>query len=247
MNRLAELQRALARHIRDPGAHPPPEGVEPRRLRIHGELVYATVEGFIAGGFPVLRSLHDDDAWHALVRRFLATHGCQTPYFLRIAEEFLGFLRGLPDSSPLPPFAQELAHYEWVELALDVSTESAPDFLPGADLLDGVPVLSPLAWPLAYAWPVHRIGPAFRPGVPPASPTCLLVYRDGADRVRFVESNPVTLRLLELLSGGTLRGREALDALAAELGPAGSAIRADAGREVLQRLAALGVLGVPRL
>src|SRR3546814_6431904 len=31
------------------------------------------------------------------------------------------------------------------------------------DLLAGCPLPSPLAWPLAYAWPVHRIGPDHQP------------------------------------------------------------------------------------
>ena len=109
MSTLAGQQRALARHIRNPALHPAQEGIEPRRLRIYEELVYNTVEGFVAGGFPVLRALLDDAPWHVLVRRFLATHRCQTPYFLRIAEEFLDFLAA--DGAPgLPPFAQELAH-----------------------------------------------------------------------------------------------------------------------------------------
>ena len=68
----------------------------------------------------------------------------------------------------LPPFAQELAHYEWVELALDVAEDEAPVYEAGADLLAGAPVLSPLARPLAYTWPVHRLGAAYQPAEPPA-------------------------------------------------------------------------------
>ena len=83
------------------------------------------------------------------------------------------------------PWLVELAHYEWVELALDLSEASTDDTPhdPAGDLLDGVPVPSPLAWPLAYAWPVHRLSPEHQPTEPPALPTLLLVQRDGSTSV----------------------------------------------------------------
>ena len=247
MSALASAQLALARHIRNPDRHPAPADIEPRRLTIYRELIYNTVEGFIASGFPVLRTLLDDPAWHALVRRFLDTHGCQTPYFLHIAEEFLAFLDAGGESLGLPPFAQELAHYEWVEMALDVAGDECPDFDPGADLLDGVPLLNPLAWPLAYRWPVHMIARDNQPAEPPPLPTCLVVYRGSDDRVHFLESNASTLRLLELLSAGTLSGREALRQLAAELGPQAGDVTGEPGNVMLRTLAARGLLGVSRM
>jgi hypothetical protein len=69
---------------------------------------------------------------------------------------------------------------------------------------------------LAYAWPVQRIGPDYRPRKP--SPTHLLVYRDTNDEVRFVELNPVSARLIDLLLEGRLTGRAACIAIATELG-----------------------------
>ena len=60
-------------------------------------------------------------------------------------------------------------------------------------------MVSPLAWPLAYRFPVHTISPDNQPHLAPAAPTYLIVYRDRNDKVRFHESNPVTARLLELL------------------------------------------------
>ena len=72
-----------------------------------------------------------------------------------------------------PPWLAELAHYEWVELALQIAERRRlPPHDPDGDLLDGVPVLSPLAWPLAYRWPVHRIGPDSSPSAPPTRRPC---------------------------------------------------------------------------
>ena len=96
----------------------------------------------------------------------------------------------------------ELAHYEWVELALNISDQEID--LQGidteTDLLDAVPVLSPLAWPLSYQYAVHRIGPDYLPKQPGEQPTYLVVYRDLNDEVHFLELNPVTAHLLQLIS-----------------------------------------------
>lgn len=211
----------MARYLRDPDTEPPPAGVEPRRLRIYEDLVYNNIEGFISTGFPVLRSLYDAAAWRALVRKFIHQHRCRTPYFLEISQEFIQFLmhdyeRGVGD----PPFMAELAHYEWVELALDIAAEVLPRAVEVDEILAAVPRLSPLAWPLSYTFPVHRVGPAFRPEAA-TEPTYLVVYRNRADRVRFMALNATSARLLELVRGndtgnvGTL-----LAQLAGELGVA---------------------------
>ena len=234
---MKKTQSAFTAHIRNPAA-PAPAGIEARRMKIYRDLIYNTIEGFLKQGFPVLRSLHRDGDWHHLVRRFVSAHRCETPYFTEISQEFLRFLMdgGAADSGeasgeaasaetasaaarpPGPaslPFLVELAHYEWVELALDVAAEEidgeggedgdAPgDGLhPHGDVLAGAPALSPLVWSLRYSFPVHRIGPSFQPAEPPVEPTYLAVYRNRADQVKFLEINAATARLLELLRENT--------------------------------------------
>ena len=89
---------------------------------------------------------------------------------------------------------------------------------PDGDPLHGVPLLSPLAWHLAYRFPVHRISPDYQPQQPGDMPTCLVVYRDRDDAVGFLEINSVTKRLLELIDAGTNRtGNELLACIAAEM------------------------------
>lgn len=244
MTTLFAQQQAFTRHVRDPRHAPLPAGVEPRRMRIYNELVYNTIEGFLAGGFPVLRALLDDAAWHAMVREFVATHRCHTPYFLRISEEFIDFLGEPRTALALPPFAHELAHYEWVELALDVAEDAAAvDGLNAAgDLLHEAPVLNPLLFALSYVWPVHRIGREYRPDTPPTEPTRLIVYRNRDLEVKFIESNAPTLRLLELLGDAPPTGEAALQRLAGELGQPDSAPLRVAGEQTLERLRALGII-----
>jgi hypothetical protein len=196
---LADQQRAMARYLRNPEEQAAPEGIEPRRLKIYEGLIYNNIEGFISGGFPVLRSLYGEDDWHELVRSFIDSHRCHTPYFLEISQEFLNFL--MEEFSPRdcdPPFMVELAHYEWVELALDVSEGELPESEPVSDLMAAIPSLSPLAWLLSYQYPVHRIGAEFRPAEA-GEPTYLVVHRGPEDTVGFMEVNAATARLLALV------------------------------------------------
>lgn len=220
-----DSQLAMARYLREPGRMPAPPGIEPRRLAVYESLVYNNIEGFISSGFPVLHRLYDEEAWHGLVRAFIANHACHTPYFLEISQEFVQYL--LEDHRARecdPPFLAELAHYEWVELALDVAEEVLPAATAVRDVLAAVPRLSPLAWVLCYRFPVHRIGPDYRP-VEAAAPTYLAVYRDRQEQVRFMELNGATARLLELTrDNSTTTAGELLAKLAAEL---------DTGRENL--------------
>ncbi len=220
MPELHQSQLAMARYLRNPESVPPPANVEARRLKIYRELVYNNIEGFISNGFPVLRSLYQTSQWHTLVREFIDGHRCHSPYFLEISQEFLQFLLQRPQRGPAdPPFIAELAHYEWVELALDVAEEELPPATcADEDPLIGIPRLSPLAWVLSYSYPVHLIGPGFQPAVA-TEPTFLAVYRDRGETVRFMEINAATARLLELTRDNELHsGAALLQQLAAELG-----------------------------
>lgn len=232
-----QAQRALAAHLRDPQAHPAPAGIEERRLRVYRELFFNNIASMLAGGFPVLHRLHDADAWQALVRDFYATHASATPLFTEIAREFLRYLperaaRGLVD----PPWMLELAHYEWVETALQLSEAGLPDDVDAhGDLAHGRPVLSPLAWPLAYQWPVTHIGPDFRPDVPPAAPTLVLLQREADGRVCFHALSPLSYRLLERLeSEPQASGLDHLHSLAAEAGTVADADFIEAGFAMLE-------------
>lgn len=199
MKSFQETQLAFAKHLRAPDLYPAPAEIEDRRMGIYRELIYNNIENFIANVFPVTRSLLTDEHWHLLVRDFIHKHQCQTPYFLEISEEFLQYLmqeRGLCDGDPA--FLLELAHYEWIELALDVSEADIP---PASafpiELLMSRPQVSPLVVCLHYQYPVHKISPTYRPAT--SEPTQLVVYRNRDDKVCFMAANPMTLRLLYLL------------------------------------------------
>jgi len=240
-DRLRTLQERFTAHLRDPERHPAPEDVEDRRMAIYRDLFFRNVRNLVARSFPVLRRLYDDAAWDALVRDFYARHESHTPLFPEVPREFLQYLQA--ERSPQaddPPFLLELAHYEWVEVALDLDEQSL-DAVPAdrtGDLLAGVPVLSPLAWPLAYRWPVHEIGPRFRPAEPPQEPTHLLVYRNREDRVKFMRLNAVSAHLVtELKEPGDRTGLDVLKAVAEALEHPRPDTVVKAGRGLLADLA----------
>ena len=119
-----------------------------------------------------------------------------------------------------PGFLLELAHYEWVELALSLDERELPDIVadPSGDLLEGIPVLSPLAWPLSYRYPVHMIKPDFQPQDPPNEPSHILVYRNRGDDVKFMKLNDVSRLLLEMMrENPNATGRVVLQKLAAAI------------------------------
>jgi len=233
------FQYAFTAHVRDPQTHPRPKGVPARRMRVYNELLFNNLESFLLACFPVSRKLLGARRWRKLVRAFFAEHRCRSPFFRQIPEEFVKYLRenraGHPDD---PRFLPDLAHYEWVELALDVSPiEPELDAIDyDGDLLAGRPALNPVAMLLSYAWPVHRIGPRFRPQQADPEPSHILVFRDLNDRVRFIVLNSVSARLATLLHEGRLTGREALETIVREVRHPDPAVVLGGGRQMLKSL-----------
>ncbi|MBZ2187615.1 putative DNA-binding domain-containing protein [Alcanivorax sp. JB21] len=205
------VQRMFAGHLRDPEHNLPPEGLEDRRLRIYRDLFFNNLDNFLRTGFPVLHSLLPELRWQQLVRDFMRNHTCHSPYFRDIPEAFLAFLdAGETLTADDPPFVQQLAHYEWMELVLDTRDVTPQECDPSGDLLAGAPVLSPLVEVLSYDWPVHQIGAEYQPDAPLPAPVWLLIYRDATDSVRFMEINSVTAQLLALITQWPGRAGEAL-------------------------------------
>ncbi len=246
---LREQQFGFAAHLRDPSLHPAPPAIEERRLVVYRELFFNSLRDLLSGNFPVIRRLFGEDRWSSLVRDFYRDHRCQTPLFPEIAREFIRYLETI-ELPPDAPWLRELAHYEWAELALDIA-EADPasmDFDPDGDLLEQSPQPSPLAWALAYAWPVHRLSEDYRPIETPDEPTFLLVQRDDTGRVRFHQITALVFRLLQRLDESPeSSGREQLLALAQEAGaPDPQAFLADGGAMLQQLKQARVLLGTRR-
>ncbi len=214
---LADFQRSFGAHLRAPRRNQCPPGTPARRMAVYVELVHNNIAGFLDSCFPVARQTLGEKRWARLVKRFIATHRGETPYFREIPLEFLGWFQSTAPAG-YPAWLAALLHYEWAELAVDTMPVAADDLRvdAGVPMTEGVPVLNPAMLLLAYDWPVQRIGPTCRPRK--AAPVQLLVYRDAEDKVRFMQLNAVTARLIALLQGGSLPAQSAQRQLAAELG-----------------------------
>ena len=200
-----QLQRTVASYLRDPASCAPPGAIEPRRLKVYEDLFYNNIEGFLRGGFPVLHKILDAaGSWQALVRRFFASHACETPYFTDIAGEFVGWLQTDGAASEYPAYAAELAHYEWMELVLALEDAPAPpaDLHRSGDVMALCPILNPVSRTLRYQWPVTTLGPDNADVEPLQEPLHLLMYRDHDYAVRFMAINLPTAELLEQLRLG---------------------------------------------
>ena len=242
-------QYAFTAYIRDPENNPRPNDVEERRLKIYRELFYNNVEDFLANAYPVLRKITSNAHWHALIQDYFANHLSRTPLFPEMPREFLKYLE--QERTPHlddPVFMLELAHYEWVELALSTLDKEidAPDINPEGNLLEGIPVISSLVWLLNYRFPVHKISPEFQPKEADKNPTYLLVYRDRDYEVRFIEANPVTARLAQLIiDNNNKTSRELLEQIVDELNHPQPQVVIHGGLDILtdlkQRNVILGV------
>lgn len=236
-NYFQDVQDVFTQHMRDPEKNPAPEGVEDRRIKIYRELVYNNIEGFMASSFPVLRKIITDEQWHKMMRDYVSNHQAHTPLFPKMPQEFIQYLEhervGHAEDYP---FLLELAYYEWIETSLSMDSReiSFEGIEQEGDLFEGVPVLSPLAMPLAYQWPVHKISPDFLPETLPEQATYIAIYRDRHDEVGFMELNPVSAKLLEACLSNKQTGKEILLSIAEQLQHPNPDVVISGGMEIMQ-------------
>lgn len=235
-----QFQQDFARHLRDPAHVARPPGVPARGAALYGELVFANLGGVLDACFPVGRAMFGEARWRRLQRAFLRDWPLPTPWFREIPREFVAWLGADCRHPPLPRWFAELAHYEWAELAVDTHPASPPPAVPVDDPMTARLARAPALLNLTYAWPVHRIGPDWRPRRPET--VCLAVYRDAAEAVRFCQLSPASHQLLEIFAAAPLTGDQALARLAA-LPPGGDPLTwREPVRRLCRELLALGML-----
>lgn len=248
MDSLLRQQQALTRYLRDPEHEAPPADMNAARINVYRDLVFNNVSQLLGSTFPVLIRIIGQERWRTLIRGFLRDYRAQTPKFGEIAEEFVGYLASEPavlSEGDWPAFLVELAHYEWVEMVLQLSDAEPLPASDPAQLLERPLQVSALAWPLAYTWPVQMLGPDHQPATPPAQPTLLLVRRTTDWNVKFSELSPLAWRLLQRIEEfPLLNGREQLQGLALEAGLPETVSFMDSGLALLQQLHEDGVIGI---
>lgn len=199
MKTFQETQCEFIDHLKNPDVNKFDYGIEDRRLQVYRELFFNNVSGFLSSGFPILVSLYTKQNWLILARKFFAEHECKSPYFIDISKEFVEYLSSsyqLTESDP--PFMLELAHYEWIELAISVRKQSHPlNYWDGNAEYSAVQ-FSELATLLSYQYPVHQISHEFQPQES-SERFYLVVYRNEQDEVNFTLLNEVSAHMLNII------------------------------------------------
>jgi uncharacterized protein len=251
---FTDYQAAFAARIRDPKQAARPPGAPARRMRVYEELLFNNLEGFLLSCYPVTRKLLGKRLWRQTVRRFFVEHRSHSPLFRDIPKAFLDWMQASGAVHfPVLPFLPEFMHYEWLELSVSISPEEVDPAAIDAqgDLLRGRPALHPTARLACYAYPVHQIGPRFKPAAADGQTWCYLLFRDealcsedaaGQDEVRFILLNPLSAQLITMLRDQQPSGHEALAHLAGQNNPTQYEAFIQLGGELLRDLRAQGAL-----
>ncbi|MGB1091288.1 MAG: DNA-binding domain-containing protein [Oceanobacter sp.] len=214
-----ELQRHLASYLKEPETVTAPAGLSSARLSVYEELMFNNIKGFLDSGFPVAAEIIGEENWHRLARQFWSEHSFQSPYFLHISREFRQWLASAQIRVEVPVYLNELVHYEWLELELDVRPVIEPEsesVTTSLDWLQRIPCLTLASEGCLYPYPVHLL--SAENANPEPQETSLIVYRNTDDEVQFVQTNPLTLALFERLKAAQHRALEVLSGLLTEQG-----------------------------
>lgn len=205
---------ALAAHLRAPAAQPCPVELDTRAALLYRDMLADNFDAALRACFPIwIRCLGEANYlyWRD---HFIAEHACRSPFFRQIPDEFMAYLSQNPDTLKARlPYALELAHLEWLELALSVAqTEELSDHTeskrqnPWTDVLQ----LNSAHALVQYAHPVHHLmmHPKFTeaPNLDP-NPVSLYLYRDRDEIVQMLEPDTLSLQILASLEASPRSGK----------------------------------------
>lgn len=220
MMAFQELQLQFLAHCRNPEQQPLPTGFDPQGAAIYVDLLYNKFNDSLTACFPVTHAILGETVWQRTLKDFIAEHRCLSPYYRQIPDEFVLFLQNEHQAIDSLSFLAELAHFEWIELALSIA-EAEPveiETLSDAQLMEDELVFTPVIQLLHYAWPVQQINGNYRPDEPPSIATHILGFRDASDQVQFIALNPATANLVLLLQN-QYTATQALHELGKDLSP----------------------------
>ena len=206
-------QAAFTAHIRNPAINKKPTRVNDKRMAVYREIVFNNFIGSVSACFPVLLSIIGKRRFKQLARNCFSQHNFNSPFFREIPKALVDFLQTCDlTQENLPAFTAQLAHYEWAELFVSTlkTHETATEKLNGLvhDLLEKALKLNPAYLLVSYDFPVHTLSKKYQPTAP--APIFLLLIRNAAFEVKFIQLNPLTFELLQIIETQACTGRQAL-------------------------------------
>ena len=198
---LNEIEAQFTDNIRKGKIEHVLDNVSESRMVLYQTLVYNTIKEHISQAFPIIISILTPTMWDKLIRGFMLEHRTDTPYFYKLPKAFVNYLKSLAPGKLPYPCLVELAHYEWIELDVELSDNfDAPvDKTPELLHLDDTLQTNQAVRVLAYRYPVHQISPDFIPEAPDKIPHFIIVYQDKDQNVQFMQANALSAHLIEIL------------------------------------------------
>lgn len=180
----------------------------PPRLGIYRRLVRNNLEGVTRKLLARTRARFEG-AFDETFDAFIEEVGPRTHYLRDVPSEFLGWV--IPRwaaRADVPPYAADLATHELVEFAVGIAPKPRETEALGEITVERALVFADALRLVRYAHAVHRLpSEADDRTVPAKGAVSLLVYRDDADAVRFLELTPLAANITErLLAGAPLAG-----------------------------------------
>ncbi len=242
-----QYQQAFTAHIRDPLNQPRPKNVKAKGMDVYKEIVFNNLFESVSACFPVTQKVIGKRAWLKLIRGFFCEYSSSTPIFRKIPEEFLTYLSNMNALTPenLPPYLYSLCHYEWVELLVSTMADKTDkrDINAIGVLRMNQPAFTNTMQLLNYEYAVQKISLRYKPRE--KINTQLLVYRNTAFEVKFVELNTITYRLIEILKQEKVNCEQALTMLAKDIDQSATESIIQFGLDILEELRSQGaILGV---
>lgn len=120
MSRFADLQRAFAGAVLDPGSAVPAPvsrkagGVPSRRFAVYRNNVYASLIDVLAGRFPVLARLVGEEFFRAMARAYIEREPPRSAVLIRYGASFPDFVARFPPAASVPYLADMASlEYAW--------------------------------------------------------------------------------------------------------------------------------------
>lgn len=179
------------------------------KTALYHALVMGNLQEVISPCFPILRSIICRHTWSGFMLDFFQQRPLNTPLFHQLPFEFVTYLQNLPSKEY--PFMADLAHYEWVELALELAASvNNIKRVVASQILETHWQLSSCAKLLSYEYDVYNIGSNYIPHQ--TIPTYLAVYKKD-NAVEFMVLNELSFQLLECIIDSLQTPHEVLESL----------------------------------
>ena len=181
---------------------------DPKKLSLYQSLVFNNLSEVISPCFPLLKSIMGEAAWRELILDFFKESQLSTPIYHELPFELVKYLQKTPLTDY--PFAADLAHYEWIELEVELAEVEAEKVNNSLDYLLIPWRLSNSARLVTYQYDVHNINTDYQPTTLIES---FYAVSKQADKVQFTKLAPASFQLIECLLEEKQSPRQTLEEL----------------------------------